>query len=412
MSPNHLKIAIIAPPWLPVPPERYGGVEWVVSLLADRLAELGHDVTLFACGGSITQAKLVTTSEDAEHRAVRAALSGAGARPAFVPAGVAVRHRLRPLRARRGGDGRPREGAGRAHGAQHAQRRARAHLPADLRAEPAPAVHLHVAQAARARRGPAVGRELPERPRPRRVPVLRPPRRLPAVRRADEPAEGRRPRDRRRAGDGRAADARRQDARGRRARVLLARGRAAPERSHPVPRRGVARGEGAAAAARSLHDLPDRLGGAVRPRHARVDGVRHARRRDAPRRRARGDLARRVGRDRRPLRGPPRRRRAGRPDRSGQLPGLRRDALLRGAHGAQLPRGVLLACSAEAAARAPAAPSRAPAARAPAGSPSARRAAAAGRPCGPTSGRRARRCGRPPAAAARSSPRRARGFGL
>src|SRR4051794_34567363 len=65
MSPNHLKIAIIAPPWLPVPPERYGGVEWVVSLLADRLAELGHDVTLFACGGSITQANLVTTSEDA-----------------------------------------------------------------------------------------------------------------------------------------------------------------------------------------------------------------------------------------------------------------------------------------------------------------------------------------------------------
>ena len=62
MSPNHLKIAIIAPPWLPVPPERYGGVEWVVSLLADRLAELGHDVTLFACGGSITQAELVTTS--------------------------------------------------------------------------------------------------------------------------------------------------------------------------------------------------------------------------------------------------------------------------------------------------------------------------------------------------------------
>ena len=68
MSPNHLKIAIIAPPWLPVPPERYGGVEWVVSLLADRLAELGHDVTLYACGGSITQAKLVTTSEDATSR--------------------------------------------------------------------------------------------------------------------------------------------------------------------------------------------------------------------------------------------------------------------------------------------------------------------------------------------------------
>jgi glycosyltransferase involved in cell wall biosynthesis len=64
MVSKHLKIAIIAPPWLPVPPERYGGVEWVVSLLADRLADLGHDVTLYACGGSITQARLVTTSEE------------------------------------------------------------------------------------------------------------------------------------------------------------------------------------------------------------------------------------------------------------------------------------------------------------------------------------------------------------
>jgi glycosyltransferase involved in cell wall biosynthesis len=65
MSPQRLKIAVVAPPWLPVPPERYGGVEWIVSLLADRLAELGHDVTLYACGGSITQANLVTTSDDA-----------------------------------------------------------------------------------------------------------------------------------------------------------------------------------------------------------------------------------------------------------------------------------------------------------------------------------------------------------
>ncbi len=64
MLSKHLKIAIVAPPWLPVPPERYGGVEWVVSLLADRLAELGHDVTLYACGGSITQATLVTTSDE------------------------------------------------------------------------------------------------------------------------------------------------------------------------------------------------------------------------------------------------------------------------------------------------------------------------------------------------------------
>jgi glycosyltransferase involved in cell wall biosynthesis len=53
-----LKIAQIAPPWIAVPPHGYGGIEWVVALLADELAERGHDVTLFASGGSVTKAKL------------------------------------------------------------------------------------------------------------------------------------------------------------------------------------------------------------------------------------------------------------------------------------------------------------------------------------------------------------------
>jgi glycosyltransferase involved in cell wall biosynthesis len=41
-----------------VPPKGYGGIEWVVSLLADGLASAGHDVTLFATGDSTTTAKL------------------------------------------------------------------------------------------------------------------------------------------------------------------------------------------------------------------------------------------------------------------------------------------------------------------------------------------------------------------
>jgi glycosyltransferase involved in cell wall biosynthesis len=53
-----LKIAQIAPPWIAVPPPGYGGIEWVVALLADELAQRGHDVTLFASGGSVTRAKL------------------------------------------------------------------------------------------------------------------------------------------------------------------------------------------------------------------------------------------------------------------------------------------------------------------------------------------------------------------
>ena len=53
-----MKIAQIAPPWIAVPPLGYGGIEWVVALLADEFAARGHDVTLFASGGSVTKAKL------------------------------------------------------------------------------------------------------------------------------------------------------------------------------------------------------------------------------------------------------------------------------------------------------------------------------------------------------------------
>lgn len=53
-----MKIALLAPPYLPVPPLKYGGTEKIVSLLADGLTEKGHDVTLFASGDSKTKAKL------------------------------------------------------------------------------------------------------------------------------------------------------------------------------------------------------------------------------------------------------------------------------------------------------------------------------------------------------------------
>lgn len=54
-----MKIAMMAPLWKEVPPTKYGGSELVVSLLTESLVELGHEVTLFACGGSQTRAKLV-----------------------------------------------------------------------------------------------------------------------------------------------------------------------------------------------------------------------------------------------------------------------------------------------------------------------------------------------------------------
>ncbi|HEX9343426.1 MAG TPA: glycosyltransferase family 4 protein [Actinomycetota bacterium] len=54
-----MRIALVAPPWFSVPPDGYGGIESVVALLADGLAERGHEVTLFAPPGSRTRARLV-----------------------------------------------------------------------------------------------------------------------------------------------------------------------------------------------------------------------------------------------------------------------------------------------------------------------------------------------------------------
>jgi len=54
-----MKIAQVAPLVESVPPALYGGTERVVSYLTEELVALGHDVTLFASGDSITEAELV-----------------------------------------------------------------------------------------------------------------------------------------------------------------------------------------------------------------------------------------------------------------------------------------------------------------------------------------------------------------
>ena len=55
-----MRIAEIAPVWVSVPPPSYGGIELMVSLIADGLVDRGHDVTLFASGGSKTKGRLVS----------------------------------------------------------------------------------------------------------------------------------------------------------------------------------------------------------------------------------------------------------------------------------------------------------------------------------------------------------------
>ena len=57
---SEMRIAQIAPLTESVPPLLYGGIERVVSFLTEELVALGHDVTLFATGDSLTRAKLIS----------------------------------------------------------------------------------------------------------------------------------------------------------------------------------------------------------------------------------------------------------------------------------------------------------------------------------------------------------------
>src|SRR5436853_6568557 len=60
-----MRIAQVAPLYESVPPKKYGGTERVVSWLTEELVRLGHDVTLFASGDSMSTARLVSVCENA-----------------------------------------------------------------------------------------------------------------------------------------------------------------------------------------------------------------------------------------------------------------------------------------------------------------------------------------------------------
>jgi glycosyltransferase involved in cell wall biosynthesis len=60
-----VRIAILSPVWFPVPPTGYGGIEWIVWLLANGLVDAGHEVTMFASGDSTTKARLACVFEHA-----------------------------------------------------------------------------------------------------------------------------------------------------------------------------------------------------------------------------------------------------------------------------------------------------------------------------------------------------------
>ena len=60
-----MRIAQVAPMFEAVPPKLYGGTERVVSFLTEELVAMGHDVTLFATGDSVTAARLAETRSEA-----------------------------------------------------------------------------------------------------------------------------------------------------------------------------------------------------------------------------------------------------------------------------------------------------------------------------------------------------------
>ena len=60
-----MRIGLIAPPWIPVPPPAYGGSESVIDRLARGLVRAGHDVLLAAAANSTCPVDRVSGTEPA-----------------------------------------------------------------------------------------------------------------------------------------------------------------------------------------------------------------------------------------------------------------------------------------------------------------------------------------------------------
>ncbi|MCA1703112.1 MAG: glycosyltransferase family 4 protein [Actinobacteria bacterium] len=65
---------MLAPPWIPVPPPGYGGIEQVVELLVAELVQRGHEVTLFAAPGSESTATVEAMLERTHPDAIQIAI--------------------------------------------------------------------------------------------------------------------------------------------------------------------------------------------------------------------------------------------------------------------------------------------------------------------------------------------------
>ena len=59
-----MRVALLAPPWIAVPPPGYGGIEQVIALLAAELTKRGNEVTLFAAPGTRSRAEVLSPLEE------------------------------------------------------------------------------------------------------------------------------------------------------------------------------------------------------------------------------------------------------------------------------------------------------------------------------------------------------------
>ena len=62
-NPDPLRILLVAPPMLPVPPPTYAGTERVVAAIGDELHRRGHHVALVGAGDSDVPYELIPTVE-------------------------------------------------------------------------------------------------------------------------------------------------------------------------------------------------------------------------------------------------------------------------------------------------------------------------------------------------------------
>src|SRR5690349_7825362 len=60
-----MRIGLIAPPWIPVPPPAYGGTESVIDRLARGLVRAGHEVLLGAAANSTCPVGRIPGTDDA-----------------------------------------------------------------------------------------------------------------------------------------------------------------------------------------------------------------------------------------------------------------------------------------------------------------------------------------------------------